>query len=171
MEMIKKDGFTLIELLITIAILGIIGGVGSAIFFTSLKTTSKAEIAKEVKQNGDYALTIMERMIRNAKSVSSCTGGTVTSLLITNQDGGQTTFAFNLGTKIASVSSVPLGTYYLTNDKVILTGIANNFTCMRVVNRPDTVRINFSLSQANAAARAEETANTTFQTTVSLRTY
>ncbi len=72
MAMKKEKGFTLIEILMVVFLLGIIVVIGSNLFFSILKGASKAEITKEVKQNGDYALAVMERHLRNASSVESC---------------------------------------------------------------------------------------------------
>jgi len=68
----SPTGFTLIEILMVVFLLGIIVVIGSNLFFSILKGASKAEITKEVKQNGDYAMNVMERHLRNANSIESC---------------------------------------------------------------------------------------------------
>lgn len=157
----KKRGFTLIEVIMIVFILGIVVVVGGNLFFSVLKGASKAEITKEVKQNGDYAIGVMERMIRNAQEIvpNSCSGG---SIQIKNPDGYFTTFSFS-GTRIASNSA------YLTSENVKLVTGSYSFSCSQTV--PLTVTISFTLSQTATTTRPEEQAQVPFQTTVSLRTY
>jgi len=153
----KKNGFTLIEILIVIGIFGILAFIGTNMFFTILKSSAKTRVLAEVKQNGNYAISVMERMVRNARSAECISGG----VLITNPDRDTTNF-FCEGTKIASKSGV-----YLTSDKVAATGC--NFSCAGTT--PEVVTISFTLSQSGTTTRPEEEATIDFRTTVSLRTY
>ena len=166
MEMIKiekrRAGFTLIELLVAIGIMGIVGGIATIILFTTLQSAGKSDIMREVKQNGSFALTIMERMVRNATAIVSDCPQTGSSLTIENPDGQTTTFSLS-GIQIASTGGM------LTNNKVAVNNLS--FTCSRTSGRPDVVAISFTLSQAGSTTRPEEQAQMTFQTTVSLRTY
>jgi len=154
----KVKGFTLIELLVAIGILGIVGGITTIIFFTTLQSSSKSEVLREVKQNGDFAISVMERMIRNANSVNSCSGSS-TSLTITNPDGRTTQFSLS-GTQIASNGAM------LTSTKVSASNLS--FTCTRTSGKPDVVGISFTLSQAGSPTRPEERASMTFQTSFTL---
>lgn len=65
-------GFTLIELLVTVVVLGLIMTAVTGIFLTTIKTSKKADAIAEVKENGDYALGLMERKLRNAEEIISC---------------------------------------------------------------------------------------------------
>ena len=165
----KQKGFTLVELLVAIGILGVVGGIATIILFTTLRSASKSDIMREVKQNGDYAISVMERMIRNATGVESTCLGSGTSLTINNPDGRTTTFSLGGTSNIQIASVSALGTGFLTNEKVAATGL--NFTCSRTPGKPDVVSINFTLSQPGTPTRPEERALINFQTTVSLRTY
>lgn len=155
-------GFTLIEMLVAVAILGTVGLVSSRIFFTALRGASKSDVIREVKQNGDYALTVMERMIRNAVDITSVCPTIANSLTIKNLDGNSTTFSL-AGGQISSNSAS------LTNNKVIVSGLS--FTCLRTTGKPDVINISFSVAQTGAGAGPEEISSLNFQTTVSLRTY
>lgn len=152
----KKNGFTLIEILVVIGIFGILAFIGSNMFFTILKSSAKTRVLAEVKQNGNYALSVMERMVRNARNAECVSGG----VLITNPDRDTTNF-FCDGAKIASNSGV-----YLTSDKVSASNC--NFSCQETT--PEVVTISFTLSQA-VGVRVEEIAEIEFRSTVSLRTY
>lgn len=174
-----KKGFTLIEMLVMVAIMVTVGSLAAIIFFTTLKGASKSDVIREVKQNGEYALSVMERMIRNAKSIEAvgnclvkggCSSGIGTCLKIKNPDNQTTTFMMEpVGSllKIAANSG-----NYLTNDKVKLVSPPGLiFICTANSGKPDVVTIRFTLSQAASSARPEETASIPFETTVSLRTY
>lgn len=160
----QKSGFTLIELLVAVGILGIVGGISTIIFFTTLQGTSKSEVVREVKQNGDYALTVMERLIRNATAITStCDGTPQPTLIIINPDQSTTQFSLSATAQIASNAG------FLTNNKVSASNLS--FTCTRTPGQPDVVVISFTLSQAGSPTRPAEKASIDFRTTVSLRTY
>lgn len=157
-----RKGFTLVEILVVTLILGTIAVIGSNMFFTILRGSSKTSILAEVNQNGSYALNVMERMIRNAKSLESHSGSSITIL---NPDENTTTFLCS-NQKIASNGAS------LISDKVAV----DNCVIFSVVEgeaeiRPDVVTIDFTLTQAGTAFRPEERASVNFKTTVTLRNY
>ncbi|MFZ5366307.1 MAG: PilW family protein [Patescibacteria group bacterium] len=162
----RQNGFTLVEILVVVFLLGIIVIVGSNLFFSILKGASKAEIEKEVKQNGDYAMNVMERMVRNAQEILQNSDGqtcesSMNKIKIKNPDGGETEFAFT-GTRIASSGA------YLTSENTAL--FSGAFSCDQT-RTPPVVTISFTLSQAGTKERPEEKAQASFSTTVSLRSY
>lgn len=156
----KKNyqGFTLIEMMVVIGILLIVGTMAVGLFFQTLKGASKVEILKEVKQNGDYALGVMERMTRNAQEIENCSGS---KLKIKNPDGNTTEFSLS-GSQIVSTSGK------LTGSNVAASGLT--FNCNSTVT-PPVVEISFTISQTGSLTRPEERAQVSFKTTVSLRTY
>jgi prepilin-type N-terminal cleavage/methylation domain-containing protein len=164
----KSSGFTLIEMLVAMAVLGTLVVIGSNMFFTILKSSSKTRVLTEVKQNGDFALNVMSRMIRNAKLITSSCNGGMSSLSIKNPDNGETTFACEADNDKISSSAARL-----TSENVSLVAGSCWFDCLSGESgvTPDTVTINFSLQQAAQAVRPEETARVNFQTTVTLRNY
>ena len=169
----RQIGFTLMEIIVVIALLGVVGMMAVNIFFTSLRGSTKAETLKEIKQNGDFAISTMERMIRNAQEVTSTCSGSSSSITIRNPDNWRTTFS--CGNQIASISAdlVPPVTTYLTSSKVYISDCY--FICDDGGLTPDKVTIHFALCETGAATprpvRPEERASVTFETTVSLRDY
>ena len=168
----NKRGFTLLEMAISAGIIAIMGSVIAQTFFTATKSQGKRDVISEVKQNGDFALSVMERMLRSAAGVSSsCTGTSAQSITIQNKDLGTTTFDnLTVGTvvRIASVSA--LGTLYLTTPSVTVTSpVSSVFTCSAIGGVPRSVGISFTLSQAASGVPADQTASTAFQSTVVLR--
>jgi len=173
----KKDisnGFTLIELLVIVGVVSTLMFIASATFMNIMRGSVKTEIVKEVKQNGDYAINVLERMIRNASDVSSgCIGLATESLTIITSDSETVTFSCiqaNDTGRIASASATT--TNYLTNDDVSL-GLpcpgSLSFVCTAPVDSPKVVAVSFTLSQAESNADQHEQASVNFKTTVSLR--
>jgi len=164
----KQKGFTLIEILVAVATLTTIILVGAKMFFTILKGAAKTQALVRVKQNGNYALRVMTRMIRNAREVVSCDSN---YLEIRNSDQQKTTFRFygEPDYLIASESAGLTGAAArLTNNEVKLTN--GVFSCSGGGTQPDKIVITFSLAQAEGT-RPEEQASANFQTTVILRNY
>lgn len=165
----ENKGFTLIETLVVISLMGIILVGGGGLFFNIMKGASKAEVEKEVKQNGEYAMAIMERMIKNSKGVTDCSRSE--ELTIENIDGGLTTFSLDDG-KIASSGAS------LTGDNI---DAANSlsFVCIyepEGTSLPKNIRrveIGFTLQPKGGIPEAppETYSKIDFQTSVSLRNF
>ncbi len=171
------------ELLIVVVIFGIMGLIASNSLFSLLRGASKAEVVKEVKQNGDYALSVMELKIRNSlivESVTPCDSTPRTSLTILNPDNTQTQFAcvYESATSLKRLQQIDTATNYLTNSLVtVRTATTPNacetsqvsFNCTTLPSGYNTVLINFTLTQAAVSPNAAESASQTFQTQVTLR--
>jgi prepilin-type N-terminal cleavage/methylation domain-containing protein len=165
-----KDGFTLIETLVALGILAVIVVVATSLFFSMLKGASKMKAMQTVKQNGGYAIAVMERLIRNASQIVECQADQVR---IKSPDEKETNFHFcgEPDFLIASESgTLTCSQNRLTSSEVKL--ISGSFTCLSGEGlRPDVVGINFSLAKAGLGVRPEEEAAVSFQTSVSLRNY
>lgn len=173
MEIKKQKGFTIIEIIVVIGILGIIAAVGTNMFFTVISGSTKSKNLTTVKQNGEYALSVMERMIRNSSDVITNTDGQIcesgmTKIKIINSDKEEIEFAFiDLGgnSYIASNSS------RITSDQVKVTSGVFNCSSTGDFN-PKTIVIDFTLDQnISPTPRIEEEATMDFRMTVGIRNY
>jgi len=179
-------GFTLLEIIVSVGILAGISLVVVQAFITTTRTNTKTEILKEVKQNGDYAIEIMSRMIRNARNIvsSPCSAGGDASgdITITNRDSRTTTFrcvvdAGNGVIRIASSSGTT--DEFLTNNTVTLfDNVAQapgcninalQFTCLAVAGVPSSIKIEFTLAQKGTSPDQVDKAKISFQTSAQLR--
>lgn len=166
-----KKGFTLVEILVSLSILAIIVVMGTNMFLTTLKGVKKTKALTEVKQNGNYALSAMERTIRNAQSIEknsddeTC-ASEMAKINIKNLDNNLIEFACD-GSKISSNSAA------LTSNDVKVVAGSCFFDCQsgEAGVSPATITIRFSLSQAGEDVRPEEEALVDFQTKVTLRNY
>lgn len=172
-----NKGFTLLEVIVSVSIVAVVGVAITQAFFSTTTSGSKSQALQEIKQNGDYALSIMERMIHNAVRVTNtcdANGELTPALSIQNLDGGTTTFgcqAFESYTRIASSSGSAV--VYLT-DKGISLGAATcdtntlTFTCTRDPGGATKVAIFFKL-QTTGVGTAIQSTLPEFATTVTLR--
>lgn len=180
-----KKGFSLIELLVVVALVGIIGAITTQVFIAGFKSQGKGEIVKEVKQNGDYALSVIETMVRNASDFSTeadCNQDK-TSISIINPDGYTTIFDCSLTNgNIASVSALPTTTpgptptgIPLTSNKVAVSSCNFRVVCPTPPLSPKYVFVNFVMRQGTVIGQPtplpENTASLEYSGTFSLGRY
>lgn len=171
----NKTGFTLIELLVSIGIISLIILASTTLFFTSLKAKKKNSSLTTIKQSGDYALSIMNMMIRNAKDLNCSPPNEIT---ITNPDGETTTFSCQghfhgcpsgiSSERIASHSASASRDDCLTADNIGL--LSCSFSCSQEIGSPSIVTVAFTLSKGNPDDILSY-ASQEFKTTISLRNY
>lgn len=181
----KNKGFTLVELLVIVALVGLIGVITTQVFIIGFKSQGKGEITKEVKQNGDYALSVIETMVRNAADFAPnqvCNQGT-TTLSVVNPDGYTTIFDCTPPSQnIASVSALPTTTpaltptgIVLTSGKVVVSSCSFRVVCPTPALSPKYVFVDFTVSQGVVAGQptplAQNTASLEYQGTFSLGNY
>lgn len=165
-------------MVVAIAIIAVVGVALTEVFISTIRSNTKTELLKDVKQNGELALETMVRMIQNAKEVpSACSiaGTTSTSVTVINEDDGETTFSCVLdgtNTRIASVSAQ--GSAYLSSGNVTLggstcAGSTLAFTCFGAAGIPTSVTITFDLAQVGTPQQAFEQASESFQTSATMR--
>ena len=160
--------------MVSIGILGLIATMGTNLLFSILGGSAKAKVLQSVKQNGGYAMSVMETMIRNARKIESDPTAT-DYLTILNPDGGTTTFrCCGSPLLIASESgSLSCENARLTGSEVKVFSCTDFFTVTAGVAgvRPDMVLIQFKLIQSAAGSRPEQQASVDFRSTIGLRNY
>lgn len=172
----KNNGFSLIELLVVVALIGMIGAITTQVFILALQTQGKSEIIKEVKQNGDYAMSVMESMIRNSSDILSVScNDTLNQITVQNPDGFNTVFDCT-GSNISSISGsenadpTPTGAP-LTNSRVKVSSCTFRVVCPTPPINPKYVYIEYTVSQAGVGTGPKDTSSLNYQTTISLRNY
>lgn len=122
----KSSGLTLLEILVSIGLISVISATVAVIIFLLLRSFSKAQSTKEVKENGEAALVFIEKAIRDAVNLEGCTSG---SLSVRNSDGEIITFycdAIGFDQAMIARTLSPSGdTIYLTASSVK----CSNFSC------------------------------------------
>lgn len=149
------------EIIVVISIMGLLSVVFSSFLISSLSSSSKTEIIKEVRQNGNYALTVMEGMILNSRSVS-CPVDNDKTINVTDINGDNTVFLCSPHTEDGYISS---NSASLTGSNI--TVLSCSFVCTQQTGKPAKVDINFKLSGKNTTnLRASEKASLDFNSTV-----
>ena len=159
---LQKRGFTLIELLVVITITGVVGTMVVNLFLINLRASTKTKMLTAVKQNGDFAVLAMERIIRNSQEIITCSGN---SIQIKGIDDGITTFKLYNNARVAS------GSAYLTSSDFEVKNNTWLVNCQAVQGKPTVVEINFTLKQAGAVSGKEFEVEIPFSLKVSTRNY
>ncbi len=180
-----EKGYTLVELLAVMSIVVVVGVIAAGILTSSLRGGSKSNVLDNVRQNGNFAITQISKMIsysQNFNGISTdgsfyttnCTQNIPPSpsptptpvvykyIKITSFDGGQTIFSCNNST-IASNGASLIDT---SSVSVVLC----SFSCTQDnFGQAPTIGINLTLSQNNPNNFAEKGAIIPFQTSVTIR--
>ncbi|MBD3250189.1 MAG: hypothetical protein GF381_01280 [Candidatus Pacebacteria bacterium] len=126
----NKKGFTLIEILVVSGLSIVLILTATSLFATFMASSSQTRIQQQLKQEGSQALSQMEYLLRNAKTISTNMAGQVcqenmSSLGFESFAGGKG-ILYQDGARIASDSAV-LGqegsttkTYFLTSQQVVI---------------------------------------------------
>jgi prepilin-type N-terminal cleavage/methylation domain-containing protein len=167
MEIIRKkplSGFSLIELIVVIGLLSLLMLAISSTMLMSIVSSNRIRTTSSIKNAGNYALTQMQAMLRNSRSITTCnsTAGTITFV---NPDGGSTTLlteTVGTTTKIASNSG-----FYITPSNAAVSGFT--ILCEPSDTDPTLIKIAFDLKDSLTTKRAVENPTIHFETSVNLR--
>lgn len=178
----KNNGYTLVEALVVMIVLITVGGLIFSVLYTTLRGTVKTDTVNNLTQNGDYTMSLMTNLIRNAQNFGGVSNNGITYqpgcvapivgsgtptpspasykyIKLNNFDGGTTVFSCT-GSSIASNSAILIDT---TN--INLT--ACSFTCSQnSLFAPPTIGISFTMDSKNGGNTG---ATQTFNETVSMR--
>lgn len=188
----QNYGFTLIEILVVFGILALIGGLTSDLFASVLKGANKANTVNEIKQNGNYALHYIERVVRNSNYVYSDSE----NLVVSDKVSGEC-IKFTIKDRTVGVENGEIDFFKVENQSCVIDEdgyndgetfpdprvgrtLMNNDAYTGVSleagsfggSNSESVTVIFTLSQGEKAnSRNDYTASESFQSFVSLRTY
>jgi len=153
-----KKGYSLIELTITVGLLSILALTISAIVLSTVVGSYRLRNLVHVREVGNYVTGQLERLIHNARSVTSCSSNTLTLL---NQDNNPTTIQLS-GTSIASSSAS------LTPSDVTVSNFS--LICLPSSSDPQIVNLNFTLStNSDPNARPHDNPSLNFSSSIEFR--
>jgi type II secretory pathway pseudopilin PulG len=165
----KQAGYTIVELLAVLIVIVAIGSLIVGIIFFTLRSNTKTQINLDISQNGNYALSVISKLLLNATSVtingSACSANpSGTNLTIQALDGGSTTFVCDVENNNISSNSASL----IDPSRVQL--VSCTFSCSQTSNFiPAKVSISIALRQKTSSPLPEFLSTSSFSTTVSLR--
>lgn len=145
-------GFTLIELLVSMTVIMVLGTIILVIFFTALRGTNRTQELITTRQEGNYAMSTISRMIRQAESivnVEECSDGKTSTKIVLRSgiDNQISTFSFDAGRNtIASVSGKTKEEYLLIDSSNGLRLQDFSFACgMKESTKESYVTVKFTL--------------------------
>jgi prepilin-type N-terminal cleavage/methylation domain-containing protein len=174
----NQKGLTLVEAIIAIAVFAIFALLVNSIFFNILRGATKQRAIKEVKQSGDFALTLMSNRIRYGTTIldpAQCNGSN-DFIEIQNSDGSITRYDIDdnriRSTTTSSDTPPDVREDFITSNLVELSpaGLLV-FNCDNTSQNP-LISIEFDLQHINNIAspdRPEEQARMHFRTQVYMR--
>ena len=193
----NSQGYTLIELLAVMTIIVVVGVIVAGILVSSLRGGSKSNVLDNVRENGNFAITQISKMITYSQSfngvstdgsfyTTNCAPAVSTSpspsptptatptaykyLKISSFDGGQTIFSCTteLVNGIQVLRIASNSASLIDTSSVYLTSCS--FTCTQTdIGHAPTISINLTLTQNNPNNLVEKGAVVTFQTSVNIR--
>jgi prepilin-type N-terminal cleavage/methylation domain-containing protein len=171
MKIINHKGFTLIEILVSLTIIAIIGVVIVQTFLTTVRANTKAEVMREIKQNGDIAMSVITKRILAANTVITPIG-TSDSLTITDSEGvNEYTYQAEEIDGLCRISEITGVDHVAMISKSVT---VHNCDMDFVVNDngdgvANRITVSFRLLQANSSEDVIDKATMRFQTTTVMR--
>lgn len=150
-------GFSLIEILVVIAILGAISVIATRFLFTTLSGSQKSEVTKEVRQNGEYVLSVIQTLVLGAKKITCPTTSEV-----------DITDLWDQVSKIICVPNTSSGGVISSNSAALtgtnVTVTQCTFTCIENTGKATKLEVDFTISTPQSSgARASEKSSLRFQ--------
>lgn len=165
----NSNGMSLIEILVVVAIFAILGIIVTRAIILTVGGSRKSESLIKVRENLDYASSVIERQIRNANSITNCAGQSSTpgTLNYVDQDGNPSSFScVNVGG--SSNGYVASGSAQLTNSAINV--ISCSFSCsVGTSANPDVV--GYTIEANDSTAVGTQNSTVTISNTISLRNY
>lgn len=167
MKKFINNGMSLLEVLVVVTIFAVLGILVTESVILTLQGAKKSESVIRARENLDYSLSIIERQIRNANSVSPCTGLPVTIINYLDQNGNPSSFAcMNTGSNGSYIAS---GSAHLTGDAVAIINPCS-FTCVPgTESNPSYIKIELTVKDASSSGI--QSANVSASTQIYLRNY
>jgi len=160
-----KKGFSIIEILVVVGIFAMIAVIATQAVVSSLTSARKAEASILVKENLDYTVSVMERKLRNAQSIESCSSSRIDYI---DSEGEDARFrCINVG---GSNGRVENEDDRLTSDEVIVTEC--EFACTAgTADVPSLVNISLEAEKKDTGIANEDKSPVSISTQVYLRVY
>jgi type II secretory pathway pseudopilin PulG len=177
-----NKGYTLIELLVVMVVMITVGVIIASILVSALRGSSKTTVVEEVRNNGNFTILQMGKMIGFAQAflgvstdgvnyITNCTSvpsPRYTHIKIKSFDDRETVFSCNNLANPPTIASNSAS--FINTNKVSLDPNSCYFTCSQInISEPPVIGINFTLSQRGNPGFFEQRATIPFQTSVTMR--
>ncbi|MFC1625461.1 type II secretion system protein J [Patescibacteria group bacterium] len=162
----RIKGLSLIEVLVVVGVFAILSVIITRSVFLTLRGSAKSETQVKVRENINYALSVMERGIRNADSIADCPNPDTKVLNYTDSFGVNASFScVGIGEDDSYIAS---SSARLTSSEIKINSCVIECTQEESGLPP---KIIIDLVAADAKAMAVNETNVSVSTQIFLRTY
>jgi Tfp pilus assembly protein PilW len=164
-----RQGFTLLELLVFVALAGLILVGITQVLGSTLSGSGKSQGLQQVKQNGQFALSTISRLLRQANNITACSNGNLQFAV--SESGADVTYTFQIDSqrlKRTRNDGIPVDSF-VTDDQIRVA----DFTCNLIPasnGQPAIVNLSFNVDKPGLSVE-NIIANINFRDSVSLRNY
>lgn len=158
------QGFSLLEVLVVLTVFSLIAIIATQSIILTLRGARKSEATTKVRQNVDYALSVIERTLHSAKSVT-CPNPDPSVINFVNADGVASSFSCITAGSDKYMAS---GSARLTGSDIQVTSCS--LSCSSPAGSPSSVTVNITASDMASGSTVEGSVLTT-STQIYLRTY
>jgi hypothetical protein len=162
-----EKGISLLEILVVVSIFAVLGILITRSVLLTLGGGKKSESLIKVRENLNYSMSVIERQLRNANSITDCGNTDTSTISYLDQSGNAASFSCKNMGQAGSVGYIASGSAKLSSDTVNVTGC--KFTCGLGTASPSSVTID--LTAIDASASGIENSSVTTKTQVFLRNY
>ena len=161
-----KKGFTLLELLMFVALVGLILVGITQVLGATLAGSGKSQSMQQVKQNGQFAMSTITRLLRQSNAVTTCGAGQLVFTVL--ESGATSTYTFE--TSVLRIRKTYNGVQsWVTDDGIEVA----NFSCSLTSpgsGQPAIVNLSFNVRKPGLSVESI-IANINFKDSISLRNY
>lgn len=158
----SKKAYSLIEILVVLGVFAVLATLSTQAVLQTIKSSRKSEASIRVRENLSYSVSVMERALRSATSVSC---PSTSRIDYRDPLGGVSYFSYNTSGSDMFIASGS-ATIRLTNNQVIVT--AATFTC----NPPSPVAptsVTIGLTGTDATTTGVESVSSSVSTQIFFR--
>ncbi|OGM09132.1 hypothetical protein A2159_01730 [Candidatus Woesebacteria bacterium RBG_13_34_9] len=161
-------GFSLIEMLVTVFVFAVIAIISTQSLSNSLRSSTKTNSTLKVRENLDFTLSTMERLLHNAKSIDCVTSNAATLNYIDEYGNSASFVRATSGTDVYIASNSGAMNKRLTSPDVVVdsAGVLFSSDC---INIPHSVYINLKARAKDISG--SEGADYSASTKILLRNY
>jgi Tfp pilus assembly protein PilW len=165
----SKKALSLVEILLYLAVLSVLITTISAFLYIVLSGRIKSQTVSEVEEQGVQVMNIITQTIRNSEGVNipvAKSSSNSLSLEVDSPPDNPTVFSVKSG--ILEIAEGGGQSIELTNSKVTITNLTF-YNLARNSNRPDSIKVEFTLEYNNPEGRNEYDYSKTFYGTADVR--
>jgi len=144
----NKKGFSLIEILVTITVFTILGVLVTSIVFLTLRSTNKSSSSIKIRDNVNYFLSIIQRQLRSAQSITNCPNAEDTSHIeYVDENGNLGSFSCESSADLGYIAS---GSGRLNTEEIDITSCS--FECIEGVSgNPPSIIVTVVAEDTNSS--------------------